>query len=122
MMDKVIGHLEVGTSGKGEVVVNHPDLKPDASGAGHIVFSPEQARDFATLLAMKAIEAEKEVGIVGVLWVDCPKCGAKGDGSLCHDDNGSLLTSGPRGGLAAHAEREALRQRLEMAWASDKGE
>ena len=66
--------------------------------------------------------AEKEIGIVGVLWVDCPKCGAKAGGSLCHDADGSLLTSGPQGGLAAHAEREVERMRLEMAWATDKGE
>lgn len=49
-MDKIAGYLEVGVNDKGEVVINHPDLKPDADGVGHIVFSPQQARDLADLL------------------------------------------------------------------------
>lgn len=52
------GFLEVGTNERGEVVVNHPDLQPDASGVGHIIFSPAQARHLANLLHAKATEAE----------------------------------------------------------------
>lgn len=54
------GCLEVGTSGAGQVVVNHPDLQPDENGVGHIVFSPQEARQLATLLNAKAAEAERE--------------------------------------------------------------
>lgn len=57
-MDKVEGFLEVGNDG-GEVVINHPDLKPDEHGVGHIVFSPNQARNLANLLTRHAFEAEK---------------------------------------------------------------
>lgn len=56
----VAGHLQVGTNGNGEVVVNHPDLKPDADGVGHIVFSPKQARILAAHLVKKSVEAEQE--------------------------------------------------------------
>lgn len=59
MADKVAGYLEVGCDDCGQVVVNHPDLKPDANGVGHIVFSPAQARELARLLLVKAIEAER---------------------------------------------------------------
>lgn len=58
--DKVTGFLEVGTNGKGEVVINHPDLKPDENGVGHIVFSPSQARTLARLLLKTAVEAQRE--------------------------------------------------------------
>lgn len=37
-----------------DVVINHPDLKPDAEGVGHIVFSPDQALNLAMLLWRKA--------------------------------------------------------------------
>lgn len=40
---KAAGILEVGTNDEGEVVLNHPDLKPDKDGVGHIVFSPKQS-------------------------------------------------------------------------------
>lgn len=53
--------LEVGTNGRGEVVINHPDLEPDADGVGHIIFSIEQARNLAHLLMKKANEAFKEL-------------------------------------------------------------
>jgi hypothetical protein len=56
-MDKIEGYLEVGWK-DGEVVVNHPDLKPDENGVGHIVFSPAQARSLATLLIKHASIAE----------------------------------------------------------------
>jgi hypothetical protein len=51
------GFLEVGVSADGrEVVINHPDLQPDARGVGHIVFSPDEARDLARVLLRKADE------------------------------------------------------------------
>lgn len=53
-MDKITGILEVGTNDQGEVVINHPDLKPDENGVGHIVFSPRQARNLAELLTKHA--------------------------------------------------------------------
>lgn len=46
-VDKVEGYLEVGHNEKGEIVINHPDLKPDENGVGHIVFSVNQARNLA---------------------------------------------------------------------------
>ena len=57
MADKIEGYLEVSWK-DGEVVVNHPDLKPDENGVGHIVFSPAQARNLATLLIKHASIAE----------------------------------------------------------------
>ena len=54
------GVLEVGTNDRFEVVVNHPDLKPDENGVGHIVFSPRQARHFANLLLKHADLALRE--------------------------------------------------------------
>lgn len=56
-MDKIEGVLEVGSL-EGEVVVNHPDLKPDENGVGHIVFSPAQARNLARILLKQAETAE----------------------------------------------------------------
>lgn len=55
-MDKIAGVLEVGISEDGrEVVVNHPDLMPDANGVGHIVFSPNQARSFRDQFSREGI-------------------------------------------------------------------
>src|SRR5580658_2371250 len=59
MTEKASGFLEVGIL-DGEVIVNHPDLKPDENGVGHIVFSPYEARNFAYLMIRKADEAERE--------------------------------------------------------------
>lgn len=59
-MDKISGFLEVGHNEQGEVVINHPDLKPDENGVGHIVFSPGQARNLARLLLERASEAEAD--------------------------------------------------------------
>lgn len=61
LIDKVEGFLTVGYNDSGEVVVNHPDLKPDVDGVGHIVFSPQQARNLADLLIKHAWQAEQEV-------------------------------------------------------------
>lgn len=57
-MDKVTGVLEVGLNDTDEIVINHGDLKPDANGVGHIVFSANQARNLAELLLKKANESE----------------------------------------------------------------
>ena len=55
------GTLEVGTNGEGEIVINHPDLKPDENGVGHIVFSVSQAQHLSSLLLQKAHEAKREI-------------------------------------------------------------
>lgn len=47
--------LEVGNDGR-DVIINHPDLQPDANGVGHIVFTPAQARNLARLLNQNADE------------------------------------------------------------------
>ena len=61
MIDKIAGFLEVGrTDDTHEIVINHPDLKPDENGVGHIVFSPRQARNLANLLLKHAAYAEAE--------------------------------------------------------------
>ncbi len=54
MTDKIAGYLEVGTNDEGEIVVLHCDLETDADGVGHIVFSPNQARNLASLLLKHA--------------------------------------------------------------------
>lgn len=61
MVEIVSGTLMVGTTGAGEVVIEHPDLNADANGVGHIVFSPEQARDLGALMVKKAGDAEMEL-------------------------------------------------------------
>jgi hypothetical protein len=49
------GELIVAMTEDGQnVVINHPDLKPDAEGCGYIVFSPAQARNLAWMLFLKA--------------------------------------------------------------------
>jgi hypothetical protein len=53
--------LEIGTDGGGKVLINPPDLQPDKNGVGHIVLSPEQARELAFLLQKKASSADVEV-------------------------------------------------------------
>lgn len=60
MSDKVTGFLEVGRNEAGEVVINHPDLKPDEHGVGHLVFSAEQARHLAGLLLTHAADCERD--------------------------------------------------------------
>jgi hypothetical protein len=56
--DTVGGFLEVGLNDANEIIINHPDLKPDENGIGHIVFSPAQARHLAQLLTRHAATAE----------------------------------------------------------------
>ena len=54
------GILEVGLSKDGrEVIINHPDLKPDAQGVGHIVFSPTQAENLARSLLKHALTSRR---------------------------------------------------------------
>lgn len=50
------GFLEVGCTEAKEIVINHPDLKPDEKGVGHIVFSLDQARAF-----VKTIKKQIEI-------------------------------------------------------------
>lgn len=57
MADKIEGYLEVGRNDKFEVVLN---LDHDRDGTGHIIFSPNQARNLARLLVKQANEAVKE--------------------------------------------------------------
>lgn len=57
MSDKIEGYLEVGLNENDEIVINHPDLKPDANGVGHIVFSAHQAQHLSNLLATKVCQA-----------------------------------------------------------------
>lgn len=58
MSDKIEGFLEVGLNDKAEIVVNHPDLKTDADGVGHIVFSARQAHHLGNLLLHHARQSE----------------------------------------------------------------
>jgi len=53
--------LEVGTTGKGEVVINHKEMEVDEQGHGYIIFSPEQARTLAKILVVKAVDAALEL-------------------------------------------------------------
>jgi len=59
-VDKITGFLEVGLNDGGEIVVNHPDLKPDENGVGHIVFSSNQARNLARLLDKHADQSDRD--------------------------------------------------------------
>ncbi len=70
MKDIKQGILEVGTNGGGEVVINHPDLKPDENGVGHIVFSVEEARNLANILLSKAADALVERGDLKTTFVN----------------------------------------------------
>jgi hypothetical protein len=94
------GTLLVGTDGNGEVVINHPDLQPDADGAGHIVFSPQQAESLASLLYSKAadarVEAEQRRSLVSLIaerdreW--CIKLCEHGIAALATSERGGKIT------------------------------
>lgn len=58
-MSRIAGHLEIGLNEDLEVVINHPDLRPDADGNGHIILSAEQARNLAGLILKHAEESDK---------------------------------------------------------------
>jgi hypothetical protein len=65
-MDKVAGTLLVWrTDESNEVVISHPDLKPDAEGVSHIVVSSRYARHLAHLLLKHAAAAEAEIEAAG---------------------------------------------------------
>jgi hypothetical protein len=58
-MEKVAGILEVSrTEDTHEIVIIHPDLKPDSKGLSRIVLSPRHSRHLASLLLEQAKEAE----------------------------------------------------------------
>ena len=60
-MDKVAGVLQVWrTDDTNEIVINYPELKPSANGAGNIVLWPRHARHLANLLIEHAAECEAE--------------------------------------------------------------
>ena len=104
VIDKIEGFLEVGANEQGEVVVNHPDLKPDENGVGHIVFSENQARNLANLLLKHAGAVPKvslqqliDVGLNGfalqlVVESLVDKVGEKFDGPFQFNYKGLLLT------------------------------
>lgn len=57
MADLIIGTFEVGANDRGEVVINlPPEMVADFSieTGGHIVFSPNQARNLASILNRQA--------------------------------------------------------------------
>jgi len=55
------GQLLIGTNGRGEVVIEHPDIDADKDGVGHIIFSTKEARALARTLLKKTDEAEQEL-------------------------------------------------------------
>jgi hypothetical protein len=60
-MDTVGGTLQVWRTDEGnEIVISHPNLKPDAQGVSHIVFSTRYARHLAHLLLEHAADADAE--------------------------------------------------------------
>lgn len=58
-MDKVAGLIEVGLKDDThQIMITHPDMKPDISCVSNIVLSPRHARHSASLLVMLAEEVE----------------------------------------------------------------
>lgn len=113
-MDKIEGYLEVGANDQGEVVINHPDLKPDENGVGHIVFSPEQARNLARLLfkhsneieaaAIRKAAQERQLR-AGAIPVDrSARCLT--DGSPVTEDHRELLPNGQQKGYVVLSAEE----------------
>lgn len=106
MTDKFEGFLEVGTNDQDEIVVNHPDLKPDANGVGHIVFSSNQARHFGNLLLRHAAVAEGNIQrkqqearrkAAESIPVD-RSATSLSDGSQITDDHREIISGGVRDG------------------------
>ncbi len=59
-MGEVAGHLEVSlTSNSRSVILKQLDWRPDRNGAAQIVLSPIHLRCLASLLMMKAEDAEE---------------------------------------------------------------
>lgn len=114
MSDKIEGYLEVGCDDHGQIVINHPDLKPDENGVGHIVFSPDQARHLGNLLLKHAAEAGAEAfrkseearrRAAEATPVD-RDCRVLTDGSPVTDDHRDLLPSGQQKGYVVLCEAE----------------
>jgi len=112
--DKIKGTLEVGANENGEIVINHPDLKPDANGVGHIVFSPSQARHLAQSLTKHADEIEREtrakadierMKAAAAIPVD-RSARVLTDGSPVTDDHRELLPSGQQKGYVVLSAEE----------------
>lgn len=108
MSDPIGGFLWVGRNDEGEIVIDHPDLKPDENGVGHIVFSPEQARGLALLLHKHAADADRELydkaeaerrktAEAMAIPVD-RNARVLADGSAVTDDHRELLPSGQQKG------------------------
>ena len=116
MDDKIEGFLEVGCNENGEIVINHPNLKPDENGVGHIVFSPRQARDLADLLFKHAAKADSDIRskreiermkAAAAIPVD-RSAQELADGSPITDDHRELLPSGQQKGyVVLNAEERA---------------
>lgn len=111
-MDKIEGFLEVGCNEQDEIVINHPDLKPDENGVGHIIFSPHQARNLAQLLLDNAASAEREIyrkkeqlRIKSLPPVD-RTARVLTDGSAVTDDHRELLPSGQQKGYVVLSAEE----------------
>lgn len=112
MADRIEGFLEVGCNEKDEIVVNHPDLKPDENGVGHIVFSPNQARNLARLLTDHADSIERDIRrrkeeerIKSLPPVD-RTARTLTDGSPVTDDHRELLPSGQQKGYVVLSAEE----------------
>lgn len=108
------GFLEVGANERGEIVINHPDLKPDANGVGHIVFSPSQARHLAQSLTKHADQIEREnrtkadierMKAAAAIPVD-RSARVLTDGSPVTDDHRELLPSGQQKGYVVLSAEE----------------
>ena len=114
MGEKVGGVLEVGCNENGEIVINHPDLKPDANGVGHIVFLPSQARNLADLLLKHAAQSERDAHVkleaarmqaAAAMPVD-RSARILTDGSPVTDDHRELLPSGQQKGYVVLSAEE----------------
>lgn len=111
-MENAGGYLEVGCNEHDEIVINHPDLKPDENGVGHIVFSPLQARNLARLLmdnadsAEREIFAKKEAQRISALPPVDRSARVLTDGSPVTDDHRELLPSGQQKGYVVLSAEE----------------
>lgn len=112
--EKIERFLEVGANENGEIVVNHPDLKPDANGVGHIVFSPSQARHLAESLTKHADQIERDARVkadiermkaAAAIPVD-RSARVLTDGSPVTDDHRELLPSGQQKGYVVLSAEE----------------
>lgn len=112
MADIIGGFLEVGCNEQDEIVINHPDLKADDNGVGHIVFSSAQARNLATLLVENAAKAEdakfrkREAERIAALPPVDRSARVLTDGSAVTDDHRELLPSGQQKGYVVLSAEE----------------